>query len=337
ATPVFISNTRLTTKPNAFYVNPGSTSVFVAEGGVSLGGFVSQFETYNVGDVYASTNGNALEIGVPTPGEGPVSYFERLPGTGVVNPQGLAYSLGWWATLDSPGVIGATGSAVMYEGDDFFGSGFPAFLMPVESTTTSYGSGAFKNPRSIAGDSAGNFYVADTGNHRVLIFSTGGYNATSIGTAIPRGAWTGSNTYNFQNPVAVACDSSNNVYVGDVADMVTGNSVVQEYASQATTIKGSWTLVPGCIINGLAIDGNGDFFVSDVGNGVAGAGQVEEYKILDSSHTLLLRVWGDPKSSNEFSTFYPSCIGLVGNASLTSITNILVGDQNNDMIQVFGP
>ncbi len=345
ATPVFDSNTRLTAQPNAFFCSPGSLNVEVAEGEVTAGGDITMFENYTVGSSTANPNTDFIYVGVPTPGEGPTSFEGHSVLTIMNNPQGLAYTPntapnahGEWVVLDSPGVIGGSGSATLYEGDNVFNLGITgSFREPIDSITSSYGGSPMKNPQSLTSDSNGNFYVADTGNARILDFAIGGYFINAVGTPAGQGFWTGSNTYQFKKPTVVVCDLAvpANVYVGDVGP---GSSVVQEYASQGTTIKGSWTLPNNSIINGLAVDGSGDFYVSDIGNGIGGAGQVEEYKIIDSSHATLLRIWGDPKSPNEFAPFYPGPIVLIGNAALTApLSNILVGDQNNDMIQVFGP
>ncbi|MGH7738991.1 MAG: hypothetical protein ACREL1_02485, partial [bacterium] len=118
-------------------------------------------------------------------------------------------------------------------------------------------------------------------------------------------------------------------------------SIVQAYAPGGATILGNWALSSGVKVNGLALDGNGDFFVTDTNNG----GQVEEYHYGTltpgsiNSTVSLLRTWGDPHSEHEFLDYIPASIALVGNAVFpTTISAIVVGDVDNDLLQVFqGP
>lgn len=278
-------------------------------------------------------SGNQIIIGVPTPDESPtpVPWIGTL--VTMANPVGVAYSPvngGWWAVLDSkpalsPGVA-ASGSASLYMSQYNFAldSNYDGWWYgPHENYTNSYGGDTFVTPRSLAADSFGDFYVADAGQSEVLMFGTG--DPTTIISPPWTGSWDGSTTSKpFIKPIAVACDTSNDVFVADAGY---SPSVVQEYAMQGTTILGNWNLTSGCVVNGLAVDSAGDFYVSDIGNS-----EVEEYKIASFSTANLVRAWTLPTSMVEFATFKPSCIQLIG-------SYILVGDAdpNNNEIQVFGP
>ena len=74
----------------------------------------------------------------------------------------------------------------------------------------SYGSedGQFSSPNSVAVDSSGNVYVADSYNHRIQKFD-------SNGTFITKWGSYGSEDGQFYYPNGVAVDSSGNVYVAD--------------------------------------------------------------------------------------------------------------------------
>jgi len=63
------------------------------------------------------------------------------------------------------------------------------------------GRGQFDNPHGLAVDSAGNIYVADTGNGRIERFSPNGIFVTSIATLDPNG---------------VAIDRAGNIYVAEI-------------------------------------------------------------------------------------------------------------------------
>ena len=309
----------------------------VGVGEVTAGGDVTSIEVYTVGAVTAVTSGNLTYEGIPTPGEAAVSFESRAAAATFINPMGIAFSNGYYATLDSPTAGGVTGTDTLRGGDGNISTGAP-FQEPMEYKSTSYGGSSFNKPQGLVGDSQGRFYVADTGHQRVVEFGQlpfiGSY--YNVVTNLPwLGFWTGGNGYSFKKPVAVAVDLSDNVYVADVG---TGNTVVQKYSPEGVRVLGTWTLINNCQANGLAVDGNSNFYVSDIGTGPGGGGQVEEYHMNSSTSATLLRAWTVPAVSlYENVPFYPGPIALIGNSSLTTITNILVGDQNNDVIQEFGP
>ncbi len=64
------------------------------------------------------------------------------------------------------------------------------------------GKGQFDSPRAIATDSAGNIFVADTGNGRIEKFSPNGAFVTSIG--------------HFEAPNGIAIDRAGNIYVAEI-------------------------------------------------------------------------------------------------------------------------
>ena len=80
------------------------------------------------------------------------------------------------------------------------------------------GNRRFRNPRGIALDRAGNVYVADTGNHRVQVFSDDGAFLRKWGSM-------GSGDAQFSSPDGIALDIVGNVYVAD-----TGNDRVQVFS-----------------------------------------------------------------------------------------------------------
>ena len=159
------------------------------------------------------------------------------------------------------------------------------------------GGGGFAAPSSMALDGAGNMYVADRGNNRVvaMVPSGAGYGAASTvltGLSGPAGVaadWSG-NVYvadtgnnrivmlpmgeeglgaavtigtGFSNPMGVAVDSVGNVYVAD-----TGNNRVVELPRIGSGF-GS-LVVLGTGFNGpagLAVDSDKSLYIADTGNG----------------------------------------------------------------------
>lgn len=144
--------------------------------------------------------------------------------------------------------------------------------------TNGTGSAAsFYYPNDLAIDTAGNLYVADSGNNAIRKVTPGGVVSTVAGGGI--GAVGSTNgaaaSATFNAPRGVAVDAAGNVYVAD-----TGNHLIRKIAAgQVTTFAGS-TLSGffGGFANGtgtasmfdvpmdVAVDGAGNVYVSDVNN-----------------------------------------------------------------------
>lgn len=140
----------------------------------------------------------------------------------------------------------------------------------VDATGTS---ARFFWPMDVASDGQGNFYVADAQNNTIRKITANGTVSTFAGFPGVTGSVnaTGTNA-SFNDPEAVAVDSSGNVYIAD-----TGNSIIREITSGGvvSTLAGS----PGSVGSsdgtgggaqfdapqGIAVDGS-DVFVADTMN-----------------------------------------------------------------------
>ena len=87
----------------------------------------------------------------------------------------------------------------------------------VQGSADGTGSAAqFSNPYSVAVDSSGNVYVADSSNHTIRKVTPGGVVTTLAGTAGVSGSADGTGSAaQFKYPSGVAVDSSRNLYVAD--------------------------------------------------------------------------------------------------------------------------
>ena len=132
----------------------------------------------------------------------------------------------------------------------------------------------FNNLNGIAVDAAGNLYVADTSNHTIRKVTTGGVVTTLAGSPGQSGSTDGTGSAaRFNQPLGVAVDSGNNVYVGDW-----GNHTIRKItpAGLVSTIAGSagnsgYLDATGAAARftnpwGVAVDGNGFVYVADNGN-----------------------------------------------------------------------
>ena len=120
----------------------------------------------------------------------------------------------------------------------------------------------FSDPRGVAVDGGGRVYVADSGNHRVQIYSSdGGYSAT-LGTG------QGSGDGQFDWPTGVAVSQDGRIYVSD-----TNNHRVEIYDSDHHLVgrigvtgecnTGNYYL---CRPAGVTVDSAGNVYVADTDN-----------------------------------------------------------------------
>ncbi len=134
----------------------------------------------------------------------------------------------------------------------------------------------FNNPCSLAVDSMGNVYVADTGNNAIRLITNGCAVTTLAGSAGQSGSKDGTNgTARFSYPFGVTVDISNHLYVTDTANYtlreVTTNGVVTTLAGRAGqlgSMNGTGSAARFFAPSGLAVDGAGNVYVADTGNSI---------------------------------------------------------------------
>jgi tripartite motif-containing protein 2/3/tripartite motif-containing protein 71 len=114
------------------------------------------------------------------------------------------------------------------------------------------GEGQFQQPLGVTCDSTGKIYVADSGNHRIQVFTDEGKFLRIFGQS--RG--------DLDKPVSVAVDTSDLVYVSD-----SGNNRITLYTSegQLVTSFGKRGVGPGAFKcpHGIAVDQSGVLYVCD--------------------------------------------------------------------------
>jgi len=130
----------------------------------------------------------------------------------------------------------------------------------------------FKNPHSVALDSIGNIYVADTDNHRICKITPDG-KTTSLAGSGKSGYADGQGTQAcFREPKGLVVDSIGNIYVAD-----TGNHRIRKITpdGNTTTLAGSGKsefrngpAKTACFDSpeGIALHKSGDLYVADTNN-----------------------------------------------------------------------
>ena len=203
------------------------------------------------------------------------------------------------------------------------------------SSGSSDGSGSaarFANPADVAIDSAGNIYVADTGNHTVRMINPAGVVTTLAGQAGISGSNDGTSTASFNHPAGVAVDSAGNIYVADTDNnevrKVTAAGVVTTLAGAAGTSGSSDGSGSAASFNGpsgIVADATGNLYVADTLNDtirkVTSAGAV----------TTIAGVAG----SNGFADGAGSAARFHGpqGLALDFSGNLFVADTNNNAIR----
>ena len=184
------------------------------------------------------------------------------PGRVAVDPAGNVY----FTALNSVFRLDSNGNAIRIAGN-----GRPGFSGDNGPAT----SAQLNGPQGMVIDSAGNVYVADTGNERVRLIS-GGIITTVAGNGQPGSAGDYGDPLQAQlhEPLALALDSSHTLYICDTA-----NNVVREI-SQGIIFPFAGNYIAGFSHDGnaanvaalniptdIVFDINGNMFIADSGNG----------------------------------------------------------------------
>ena len=128
-------------------------------------------------------------------------------------------------------------------------------------------------PVGVAVDGAGNVYVADAGNHRLIEVAPSGAVATVAGTGVAGGGGDGGAAANAELrwPVSVAVDSAGSLYVADLVDgrvrRISAGGIVTTLAAggRAEQRGDVGRAVAGLVAPaGVAVDGEGNLYIADM-------------------------------------------------------------------------
>jgi hypothetical protein len=212
--------------------------------------------------------------------------------------------------------------------------------------TGGVGAGTLCFPRGLAVDSLGNLYVADTNNHRALLFNTpftsdavadkvwGQTSFTAVGC---NNGGAGAGT--LCDPWGVGLDAAGNLYVADTTNDrvllfsggrtgdVTADAVFGQPDFTSTTCNGAGLSAQAlCSPRGLVVDGSGNLIVADHGNSrvlvynASPADAVADKVIGQASMTAGTC---NPSGANASALCNP------GSVALDAAGNLWVGDEGN--------
>ncbi len=341
--------------PGGLALNATSGHLYVSDGGairkITAAGMVSTLagSGYGASDGQGAAASFRLPEGVAVDSAGNIYVADNLNYTiRKVTPAGLVSTLAGLAGENTSsdgqgsaaGLYEPMGIAVDASGNAYVADTGNALIRKIatDGTVSTLAGSAinspFSKPQGVAVDAAGNVYVADTANHAIRKVTSGGQVSTLAGLVGTSGSADGSGgTARFNGPQSLLVDAAGNVYVAD-----TGNSTIRRITSSGavSTLAGTagqvgFTDGPGTAAlfgspNGVALDGQGNLYISDYWTGairkVASDGTVSTVAGLLSQ--------GSPLDGNAGTVGFNHPMGLAVDAA----GNLYVADRDNNAIRL---
>ncbi len=204
------------------------------------------------------------------------------------------------STLNGSAIIGISGT----------GTAAAVALDP--GATASFATG-LKAAAGIAQDAAGNTYIADTGNNRILRYTGPGAMTVIAGTGTSGSSGNGgpAASATLAGPKAVAVSRSGAIFIADTGnnvirriDPITGNIALYAGGASANCAATTDTFGDGCLATsaqfsapaGLAADNDGNVYVADTGNNIIRELTPDGYVVYIGGATAVCGLTGTDKT-----------------------------------------
>ena len=258
----------------------GADWLFVGDGGPALqapiGGFLSlDVATDNSGNFYICDADNDMVMKV-----GPDGILHVIAGNGVISRSGDG-GFAVDASLDSPLAVTVDGAGNVYFAEF---AGYIRKVTPDGLIQTIAGTGQkgysgdggqatqaeFSEPRGMAIDSAGNLYIADSGNNVIRRISPDGTIATVAGNGHAGFSGDGGLATSAQlyNPFRIALDSAGSLYIADSYNgrirKVAGGMITTVAGGGVSFSDGVPATQAGLIPLSVAVDSARNLYILDV-------------------------------------------------------------------------
>ena len=198
-------------------------------------------------------------------------------------------------------------------------------------------------PQGVAVDSAGNIYIADSGDHRIRMVSASTGTITAYagnGSSCNPNKGCGDNgaatAANLSNPFQISLDASGNLFVTDppvnsirevTASTQTISTVAGKGYSGFTGDSGLATLAELNGSRGVTVDAAGNAYIADTGNE-----RIREFQVGANINTV-----AGGGSGNDGSTATSAILGGGRGVALDSAGNLYIADTYNNRIREVTP
>jgi sugar lactone lactonase YvrE len=195
----------------------------------------------------------------------------------------------------------------------------------------------FNQPNSVAVDSSGNVYVADTGNATIRRISSSGVVVTLAGAAASRGNVDGNGTAaRFSSPIGVTVDSLGGIYVvdafTDTVRKVTAGGTVTTLAGTALArgeADGTGSAASFNDPSGVTVDATGNLYVADTYN--------DTIRKIDSANAVTTLAGSAGISGGNDGTGIYALFNQPVGVAADSSGNVYVADTGNGTIRKVAP